>query len=53
VRSSIELLATKDDIADLHRELLKKKGNIVKWMFIFWITQVGATFAIFYFFLRK
>jgi hypothetical protein len=43
----------RDELASLEYEVSKKIRNSVKWMFFFWITQIAATFAIFYFFLKK
>jgi hypothetical protein len=46
VEATIRTLATKDDLAKVKYDLSKEIGNSVKWMFIFWIGQVGATLAI-------
>jgi len=57
-------LATKDDLANLRKELGTDIGNIrkelgeyrsdtMKWMFIFWVGQVAATLAIVFLFLKK
>lgn len=53
VENSIQTLATKDDIAKVKYHLSEKISNSVKWMFIFWIGQVGATLAILASFLKK
>ncbi|HEY8782874.1 MAG TPA: hypothetical protein VIM16_14715 [Mucilaginibacter sp.] len=75
VEATIKTLATKDDIANLRKEIsndltkvrneiadvrydLRKdigesKADNIKWMFIFWIGQVGATLAIVFLFLKK
>ena len=34
-----EILATKQDLSEV-------KAEIIKWMFIFWIGQLGATIAV-------
>ena len=39
-------LATKEDVANA-------KAEMIKWMFIFWIGQVGATLAILLLFVKK
>lgn len=39
-------LATKEDIANLRAEMKEQKSEIIKWMFIFWIGQIGATIGI-------
>ncbi|MGF7082719.1 hypothetical protein [Mucilaginibacter sp. UYCu711] len=53
VENTIQTLATKDDLAKVKYDLSEKIGNSVKWMFIFWIGQVGATLAIVFLFLKK
>jgi hypothetical protein len=39
-------LATKVDLANT-------KAEIIKWAFIFWLGQIGATFGFIMFFLKK
>ncbi len=57
VEATIQTLATKDDLAkvkyDLSKEISEVKANTIKWMFIFWVGQVGATLAIILVFLKK
>ena len=53
VEATIKSLATKDDIADVRKEIGESKADMIKWMFIFWIGQVGATLAIVLLFLKK
>src|ERR1700733_10131467 len=64
VEATIKTLATKDDIAnirneianvrhDLRKDIGESKADNIKWMFIFWIGQVGATLAIVFLFLKK
>ncbi|WP_426668619.1 hypothetical protein ACPPVU_20590 [Mucilaginibacter sp. McL0603] len=53
VEATIKTLATKDDLAKVKYDLSKEISNSVKWMFIFWIGQVGATLAIVLAFLKK
>ncbi|MDB5122750.1 MAG: hypothetical protein JWP94_879 [Mucilaginibacter sp.] len=53
VEATIKTLATKDDLAQVKLDLSNKIGDSVKWMFIFWIGQVGATMAILLLFLKK
>lgn len=52
-----DLLATKEDLANLKRELMvqieKTRSDIIKWMFIFWAGQIGALIAILQIFFRK
>jgi len=49
VEASIKTLATKEDISTVRKEI----ADSVKWMFIFWIGQVGATMAIILLFVKK
>ena len=57
VQATIKTLATKDDLASVKYELRKDMGEIkadtIKWMFIFWGGQAGATLAIILLFLKK
>jgi hypothetical protein len=53
VEATIKTLATKDDIADVRKEISEAKAETIKWMFIFWIGQVGATLGILLIFLKK
>lgn len=51
------LLATrefvKEEIASLRKENAETKAELIKWMFIFWIGQLGAMLAIILLFVRK
>ena len=42
VEATIKTLATKDDLAKVKYDLSKEISNSVKWMFIFWVGQIGA-----------
>ena len=64
VEATIKTLATKDDLANLRKDMGADIGNLrkelgeyrsdtMKWMFIFWVGQVGATLAIVFLFLKK
>ena len=46
VDSRKDILATKEDVAKLDVKVSDIKGEIIKWMFIFWISQQAATFAL-------
>ena len=50
VEATIKTLATKDDLANVKYELSKDisdvKANTNKWMFIFWVGQIGGIGAI-------
>lgn len=41
VQQQATVLATKEDIANLKVELTNIKSELIKWMFIFWIGQIG------------
>lgn len=41
-----EILSTKEDLANV-------KADIIKWMFIFWIGQIGVIIALLYSFVTK
>jgi hypothetical protein len=34
-------------------ELDKMKAELIKWMFIFWVSQLAAMFGLLYFFIKK
>jgi hypothetical protein len=53
VEATINTLATKDDIANVRRDMGEIKADTIKWMFIFWVGQVGAMLAILLLFLKK
>jgi hypothetical protein len=64
VEATIKTLATKHDlrlakddlrkeISDVRKEIGEAKTDTIKWMFIFWVGQVGATLAIVLLFLKK
>jgi hypothetical protein len=53
VEATIKTLATKDDLAKLNLDLSNRIGDMMKWMFIFWVGQVGATLAIILLFVKK
>jgi hypothetical protein len=47
------VLATKVDIAVTKAEIINTKAEIIKWMFVFWIGQVAATFGFILLYLKK
>lgn len=57
VENKSQMLATKDDltkeISKLDIKISETKSKIIKWMFIFWIAQVAATFGFILLFLKK
>ena len=46
VENSIQTLATKEDVANIRREISESKADTIKWMFIFWIGQFAGIIAI-------
>jgi len=57
VEASIKTLATEEhvsrEIANVRKEAGENKADLIKWMFIFWIGQVGVTLAIVLLFLKR
>ena len=53
VEATIKTLATKDDVANVRKEISEAKTENIKWMFIFWIGNVGAMLAIALLILKK
>ena len=57
VENKSQILATKDDltkeISKLDIKISETKTETIKWMFIFWIAQVAATFGFILLFLKK
>jgi len=53
VENSIQTLATKEDLAIIRKEIGESKVDLVKWMFIFWVGQFGATAAVIMLLLKK
>lgn len=47
-----EILATKEDISKLEIKIAENKSELLKWMFIFWTTQLAAMFAFLKFFIH-
>lgn len=47
-----DVLATKDDIGLVRKEIAEAKADMIKWMFIFWIGQLAATAGIIFAFLN-
>jgi hypothetical protein len=48
-----DFLATKEDIGQLRKETAEAKADLIKWMFIFWIGQIAATFGFILLFLKR
>jgi hypothetical protein len=53
VEATIKTLATKDDIAKVNLDLSNRMSDMIKWMFILGVGQVGATLAIVFLLLKK
>ncbi len=41
-----DILATKEDIFVVRQEISSAKADMIKWMFIFWVGQLGAMIAL-------
>lgn len=57
VENNSRTLSTKEDlvkeISRLEIKISESKSELIKWMFIFWIGQLAATFGFILLFLRK
>ena len=53
VEATIKTLATKEDIAKVKSDLSDKIADSIKWIFIFWIGQFGASLAILLLLIKK
>jgi hypothetical protein len=53
VEATIKTLATKDDIANVRKEMGDNKTETIKWMFIFWVGNIGATLAMMLLLVKK
>jgi len=53
VEATIKTLATKDDIANVRKEIGEYKAETIKWMFVFWIGQAVTTLGIVMLFIKK
>ncbi len=47
------IAGVRKEISDVRKEASDNKADTIKWMFIFWIGQVGAMLAIVFLFLKK
>lgn len=52
-RLSEESGALRLDIAAVRGEIASTKAELIRWMFIFWVGQVGATLGILFAFFRS
>jgi uncharacterized protein YicC (UPF0701 family) len=57
VQNNLNVLATREnlqqEIGRLDTKISETKAELIKWMFIFWIGQVVATFGFILLFLKK
>jgi hypothetical protein len=53
MESTNKTLATKDYLTDLLESIKSANTDALKWMFIFWLGQIAATFIIFLLFVKK
>ncbi|MEA5140501.1 hypothetical protein [Arcicella rigui] len=49
---SKSILASKSDILELKNQIAENKSEIIKWMFIFWTSQLVAVFTFLKFFIK-
>ncbi|GAB63064.1 MAG: hypothetical protein DWB56_06910 [Candidatus Jettenia sp.] len=52
-RLAVETSTLKEEIAKVDKRIESVKAELIKWMFIFWIGQIGALFAILFAFFKK
>jgi len=59
VRTKVQTLSTKEDVSEVRHEISNleirmtaKFGDTIKWMFLFWVGQLGAMFGFLYYFLK-
>ena len=48
-----EFVNVRKEISDVRKEIGDSKADTIKWMFIFWIGQVGAMLGIIFLFFKK
>ena len=48
-----EISKVRDEIGKLRAEMHDLRANIIQWMFIFWIGQIGVLLGVLFTFLRK
>ena len=48
-----EFANVRKEISDVRKEIGDSKADTIKWMFIFWIGQVGAMLGIMFLFFKK
>ena len=53
VEATIKTLATKDDMANVRKEIGETRAEMIKWMFIFWTSQFAVILSIFFMMLKK
>ena len=53
VSAAVKTIATKEDIAIIRKTIGKTKADILKWMFFFWVGQIGVVLGIILLFLKR
>jgi len=48
-----DITPAKGEIINLKKEIALFKADLIKWMFFFWVAQVGSTFGFILLFLKK
>lgn len=46
VAAAFAQCATKAELKEVRAEIAETKAEMIKWMFVFWVGQLGATLAI-------
>jgi predicted nucleic acid-binding Zn-ribbon protein len=52
-RLTTELSKVNVEFARVRQEMAELKTDLIRWMFIFWVGQIGAIFGILFAFFRK
>ena len=50
VEMKVEIASVRADTAALEIKMEKMRADLIKWMFIFWVSQLAAVFSLFRFF---
>lgn len=53
IKQKKDVFMTKDDKVELISRIESTRADVIKWMFIFWVGQLGILFALFNVYLKK
>jgi hypothetical protein len=57
VEAATQIMASKEDlsrhIGEVQKEIIESKADTIKWMFIFWVGQIGSMLAMAILFLKR